>query len=185
MIDRGETNNYYQRLDLELELLRQTLTLTKTAMKTYEHTPLGWSLENTVFPKVEQICVVLPELFRRINGYRWGLANINSQPMAQSLLKRVLYNFDQSVTHLWLWRTWRNFYFVTLPGGLWQGPNFVRWHLQCGSFGFVLSQIHGGGTPLEPNWAFSADKEWISAKFTLFRTNVTNYPFVRWLCDPL
>ena len=93
--------------------------------------------------------------YQELQGLRRGWRN-----------RQVLYNFDQSVTHLWLWRTWRNFYFVTLPGGLWQGPNFVRWHSQCDSFGFVLSQIHGGGTPLEPNWAFLADKEWISAKFT-------------------
>ena len=40
----------------------------------------------------------------------------------------VLSNFNQFVTPMWLWCTWRNFHFVTLPGGLWQGPNFVRWH---------------------------------------------------------
>ena len=28
---------------------------------------------------------------------------------------------------MWLWCTWQNCHFITLSGGLWQGPNFVRW----------------------------------------------------------
>ena len=48
------------------------------------------------------------------------------QPHDQHLLQ-ILYNFDQFVTPMWLWRIWRNFHFITWPGGLWQGPNFVRW----------------------------------------------------------
>ena len=129
--------------------------------------------------QIFRICELMVEMVQYTG---WGVRLFcRSEYLATETSCRniLLYNFNQSVTHLWLWHTWRNFYFVTLPGGLWQGPNFVRWHSQYNSFSCVLSRIHGGSTLLEPHWAFSANKEWISAKFTLFRTNVTNYPFVR------
>jgi hypothetical protein len=73
LIDRGETGEYYRRLELELETLHHTLTLTTLAIQTYERTPLGRNLEHSIDPEVEQICVVLQELFDRIDGYRQGL----------------------------------------------------------------------------------------------------------------
>jgi hypothetical protein len=73
LIDRGDNEAYYRILELELEHLRQTLTLTNLAIRTYEGTPLGQNLERSIMPEVEQTYVVLRELFDRIGSYRQGL----------------------------------------------------------------------------------------------------------------
>ena len=73
LLDRRERGTYYQMLELELEPLRQTLNLTNLAIRTYERTPLGRNLKCSVFSEVEQICVVLQELFDRIGSHRQAL----------------------------------------------------------------------------------------------------------------
>jgi hypothetical protein len=69
----GDIVDDYRILELELESLHQTLTLTSLAVQTYEYTPLGRNLANSIIPHVEQIWVVLRQLFDRIEGYRQGL----------------------------------------------------------------------------------------------------------------
>ena len=73
LLDCRESQHCYRILEWELESLRQTLTLTELALHTYENTPLGQNLTNSINPKVAQICVVLQELFDKIDGYRQGL----------------------------------------------------------------------------------------------------------------
>jgi hypothetical protein len=73
LLDCGESQHYYRILEWELEPLCQTLTLTELALHTYEGTPLGQNLANSINPKVAQICVVLQELFDKIDSYRQGL----------------------------------------------------------------------------------------------------------------
>ena len=38
----------------------------------------------------------------------------------------LLYNFKWFITPMWLWHTWQNFCFITLPESLWQAEIFVR-----------------------------------------------------------
>jgi hypothetical protein len=73
LIDHGEPSHYHLGLKLQLESLHKILILTDLALQTYEYTPLGRNLANTIIPEVEQIGVALQELFDRINGYRQGL----------------------------------------------------------------------------------------------------------------
>jgi hypothetical protein len=68
LINRGENEDDYRILELELESLRQTMTLTHIAMQAYEHTPLSRSLASSIIPEVEQICTVLQKLFDRISN---------------------------------------------------------------------------------------------------------------------
>jgi hypothetical protein len=75
LVDRGETKDNYRILELELELLRQILTLTALAIQTFENTPLGQNLANSIDIEVAQICMVLQELFYKINSYREGLSS--------------------------------------------------------------------------------------------------------------
>jgi hypothetical protein len=48
-----------ETLELELKSLRQFITLTNLAMQTYECTPLGQNLINSIMPEVEQIHAIL------------------------------------------------------------------------------------------------------------------------------
>jgi hypothetical protein len=73
LMNRGETSSDYQILELELEPLRQTITLANHAVQACKHTPLDQNLENSIIPEVAQICLDLQELLDRINGYRRGL----------------------------------------------------------------------------------------------------------------
>lgn len=70
LIDHGNTD---RRLELELERLRQILTLTSLAIQAFEHTPLAQNLEHSVIPEVEHICVILQGLYDRVDCYRQGL----------------------------------------------------------------------------------------------------------------
>jgi phage terminase Nu1 subunit (DNA packaging protein) len=72
LIDRRESSDD-RALVQELKTLQQTLTLVGLAIQTYEYTPLGRHLANNIIPEVEQCCVVLDELFQKINNYREGL----------------------------------------------------------------------------------------------------------------
>jgi hypothetical protein len=72
LIDRRESSDD-RALVLELKTLQQTVTLVGLAIQTYEYTPLGRNLANNIVPEVEQCCVVLDEMFHKINGYREGL----------------------------------------------------------------------------------------------------------------
>jgi len=73
IIDRRESSDD-RALVQELKTLQQTLTLVGLAIQTYEYTPLGRNLANNIIvPEVERCCVVLDELFRKINNYREGL----------------------------------------------------------------------------------------------------------------
>ena len=70
LIDRKETGDDYRMLELELEPLRQILTLTDLAIQTYDHTPLGQNLASCIIPEIEQIGGILQELFDSIHSYR-------------------------------------------------------------------------------------------------------------------
>lgn len=72
LIDRRESSDD-RALVQELKTLQQTVTLVGLAIQTYEYTPLGRNLANNIIPEVEQCCVVLDELFQKINNYREGL----------------------------------------------------------------------------------------------------------------
>ena len=72
LINRRESSDD-RALVQELKTLQQTLTLVGLAIQTYEYTPLGRNLVNNIIPEVEQCCVVLEELFHKINIYREGL----------------------------------------------------------------------------------------------------------------
>jgi phage terminase Nu1 subunit (DNA packaging protein) len=72
LIDRRESLDD-RALVQELKTLQQTVTLVGLAIQTYEYTPLGRNLANNIIPEVEQCCVVLDELFQKINNYREGL----------------------------------------------------------------------------------------------------------------
>ena len=72
LINRRESSDD-RALVQELKTLQQTLTLVGLAIQTYEYTPLGRNLVNNIIPEVEQCCVVLDELFHKINSYREGL----------------------------------------------------------------------------------------------------------------
>jgi hypothetical protein len=72
LIDRRESSDD-RAVVQELKTLQQTLTLVGLAIQTYEYTPLGRNLANNLIPEVEQCCVVLDELFHKINSYREGL----------------------------------------------------------------------------------------------------------------
>jgi hypothetical protein len=72
LIGRRESSDD-RALVQELKTLQQTLTLVGLAIQTYEYTPLGRNLANNIIPEVEQCCVVLDEMFHKINGYREGL----------------------------------------------------------------------------------------------------------------
>jgi hypothetical protein len=84
-IDRGETD---RRLELELEPLRQTLTLTNLALRTFHCTPLGQNLRHSVVPEVEQICVVLKALYDRVDRYRQGLWPTSIRNLWRKVLRR-------------------------------------------------------------------------------------------------
>lgn len=72
LIDRGETGDYYRRLEPELESLRQALTLTNLALQTFRPTPLGQNLWLIVVPEMEKVCIVLKELHDTVERYRQG-----------------------------------------------------------------------------------------------------------------
>lgn len=72
LIDHRESSDV-RALVQELKTLQQTLTLVGLAIQTYEYTPLGRNLANNIIPEVEQCCVVLDELFQKINNCREGL----------------------------------------------------------------------------------------------------------------
>ena len=73
LIDHRGSPNDNRAFKLELEILHQILTLTGLAIQTYAYTPLGQSLANNIIPEVEKCCVVLHELFHKINTCRQGL----------------------------------------------------------------------------------------------------------------
>jgi hypothetical protein len=73
MIDHGDSGGDYRILELELESLYRTLILTSLAIQTYEHTPLGQHLAHSIVPEVEQVCVVLQQLFDKLKDYQQGL----------------------------------------------------------------------------------------------------------------
>lgn len=70
LIDRGNTDRI---LELELDRLRQILTLTSLAIQTFKHTPLAQNMGDSVIPEVEHICVVLQGLYDRVDCYWQGL----------------------------------------------------------------------------------------------------------------
>jgi hypothetical protein len=67
LIDHGGSPDDNRAFKLELEILHQILTLTGLVIQTYAYTPLGQNLSNNIIPEVEHCCVVLEELFRKIN----------------------------------------------------------------------------------------------------------------------
>ena len=85
LTDRRDVGHDYRTLELELESLRQTLTLTNLAIQAYIRTPLGRNLANSIMPHVEQIYAVMQQLFDKIDGYREGL----SFTCIRSLWRRV------------------------------------------------------------------------------------------------
>jgi hypothetical protein len=73
LVDCKEFSDANQGLKLELETLQKILSLTGLAMQAYEYTPLGRNLASNIIPVVEQCCVVLDEIFVKIDSYRQGL----------------------------------------------------------------------------------------------------------------
>lgn len=63
---RGGSSLQYQHLEIELNLLVQSLFLTRDAVLGYKSTPLGSSLAKTVNPAVERCQVVLQEMFNGV-----------------------------------------------------------------------------------------------------------------------
>ena len=82
----------------------------------------------------------------------------------------ILYNFNQFITPPWLWHTWQKFLFITLPGSLWHGQNFVRCCPLSGHLGSVGCWIWGGGTQWKPKLVFCDWKPQILARITLSRS---------------
>jgi len=76
----------------------------------------------------------------------------------------ILYNFNQFLIPMWLWHTWWNCHFITLSGGLWQGPNFVRW------------------SKFWPNLLYSGYMWQIIFLSALWYVSTTRFCFIRWLC---
>jgi hypothetical protein len=85
LIDHGEGHpdlkGVYRGLKLDLELLHKTLTLTSLAVQTFEYTPFGQNLANSIIPEVVQCCEVLQGLFEKIDGYRRGLNHTSIHSM--------------------------------------------------------------------------------------------------------
>ena len=101
LIDRGETgaSDYHRRLELELEFLRQTLTLTNLAIQTFEYTPLGQNLGQLVVLEVDKICVVLQKLYDGVNCYREGLWPTSIYKLWRKVWRRGC-EMDDEVTSL-------------------------------------------------------------------------------------
>ena len=72
-------------LRLELETLRIILTLTKRTIQTYERTPLGRNLANTIIPEVQRCCIELQESFDKIDRYRQGLNLMSPHDLWQQI----------------------------------------------------------------------------------------------------
>jgi hypothetical protein len=72
LIDRAELDC---GLKEELQTLRQTLILADLAIQTYEYTPLGPNLANTINPEIEQCCTVLQKIFDSIDSCQRGLSS--------------------------------------------------------------------------------------------------------------
>jgi hypothetical protein len=73
LVDRTETTDNDRELKDELELLRQTLTLTRLGIQTFEYTPLGRNLAESINPELERCCVLLQQLFDSFDSCRQGL----------------------------------------------------------------------------------------------------------------
>ena len=71
-VDRAELDC---GLKEELQTLRQTLILASLAIQTYEYTPLGPNLANTINPEIEQCCTVLQKIFDNIDSCRRSLSS--------------------------------------------------------------------------------------------------------------
>lgn len=99
LVDRGDTGDYYRRLELELESLRQTLTLTNIALQIFERSPLGQNLRDSVVPQVEEICVVLKELYDRVDRYRKSLWPTIIRDLWRKVLRRG-YDVDDGLRSL-------------------------------------------------------------------------------------
>ncbi|KIM76410.1 hypothetical protein PILCRDRAFT_649108 [Piloderma croceum F 1598] len=118
----------------ELQTLRQTLILAGLAIQTYEHTPLGPNLANTINPEIVQCCTVLQKIFDSIDSCHRGLS---STPI-HDLWRRVW----------WWWSmdrqaSWRSELFShrMLIGGCLMALNSVSWT----EFG---NRLHAGRFPL-------------------------------------
>ena len=106
-------------------------------------------------------------------GHKWWSWCIKwNQWISNFVLAEILYNFDQFVTPqaLWLWHAWQKFLFITLPGSLWHGQNFIRYCPLSGHFDSVSCWIWGGGTQWKPKLVFCDWKPQILAKITLSRS---------------
>ena len=86
LTDRRKSGEHH-RIELELDRLRQTLTLTHLVIQTYEHT-LHRNLTHSVVPMVNHVCDLLQELLWRINGYRLGLAPTSIHDLWRSVWHR-------------------------------------------------------------------------------------------------
>jgi hypothetical protein len=68
-----ESVDEHRHLERELELLSQSLILTRSALQVYEHTLLGHSLAKTIYPRVTRCHAVLTDMHAKITRYQEGL----------------------------------------------------------------------------------------------------------------
>jgi hypothetical protein len=73
LADDADFTDNNRALKNELTFLRQTLSLTGLAIQTFEYTPLGQNLADSIKPEVEQCCTILQELYDSISNCRQGL----------------------------------------------------------------------------------------------------------------
>jgi hypothetical protein len=62
------SSDNHRDLKLELESLHHSLTLTRLAIQTYQHSPLGKNLAKSITPEVMQCRVALQELLNKVSG---------------------------------------------------------------------------------------------------------------------
>ena len=68
LVDHRASSNNDRDLELELKSLLQALTLTGLAVQEYADRPLGQSLARTITPEAKRCCMVLQELFDKLNS---------------------------------------------------------------------------------------------------------------------
>lgn len=69
-MNRTESSDAYRDTKQFLELLNHTLLMTRLALQTFEHTPLGRNLANALKPAILGSRENLQELFDKLEDYR-------------------------------------------------------------------------------------------------------------------
>lgn len=70
LISQRQFSDNHRDLELELESLYQSLILAGLAIQSYQYSPLGRHLANTITPEMKQCRVVLQELLNKVSATR-------------------------------------------------------------------------------------------------------------------